>query len=71
MTGPIFKNNAYWFKEDGPFCSACWDMEENKVRLHLFEDGWAQCPAGRSHPNVLVDPSKQNQGPTVVEEFEP
>jgi len=34
----FFENNAYWFKQkdgsnDGPFCSRCWDVEKNTVRL--------------------------------------
>ena len=33
----VYENNAYWVKEenkkDGPFCSRCWDVEKNTVRL--------------------------------------
>ena len=34
----IFENNAYWIKKDdglkdGPFCSRCWDVEKNTVRM--------------------------------------
>lgn len=32
-----YENNAYWItneeKKDGPFCSRCWDVEKNTVRL--------------------------------------
>lgn len=32
-----YENNAYWItrdgKKDGPYCSRCWDVEKNTVRL--------------------------------------
>ncbi len=32
-----YENNAYWAvrgdKHDGPYCSRCWDVERNTVRL--------------------------------------
>ena len=34
-----YENNTYWTnnegKKDGPFCSRCWDVEKNLVRMHL------------------------------------
>lgn len=34
----IFKNNSYYMKdnekEDGPFCSMCWDKDRKLVRMH-------------------------------------
>lgn len=34
----IFKNNSYYMKdnekEDGPFCSVCWDKDRKLVRMH-------------------------------------
>ena len=37
QTSLSFENNAYWSvtdeKKDGPFCSRCWDVDKNTVRL--------------------------------------
>lgn len=34
----IYKNEAYWMVvndvKDGPFCSRCWDKEQDLIRLH-------------------------------------
>jgi len=36
-----YENNAYWLesesKKDGPFCSCCWDVDKNLVRIHPCE----------------------------------
>jgi len=33
----IYENNTYWIKKedkkDGPFCSRCWDVKKNIVRM--------------------------------------
>lgn len=45
----IYENNAYWIikdsKKDGPFCSRCWDVDKNLVRLHQgYNPGSYDCP---------------------------
>ncbi|HAN10104.1 MAG TPA: hypothetical protein DCP90_05785 [Clostridiales bacterium] len=39
-----FRENAYYKKlednkEDGPFCSACWDKDKRLTRMHSINDG--------------------------------
>lgn len=58
---PEFKNNSYWFEGNGPYCTACWDIDKLKVRLHDVNNGWAQCPAGKGHPNVRAFPEKPDE----------
>ena len=40
------KNNSYWLKEDGPFCTRCWDIIDKLVRLHTVDPSsdYATCP---------------------------
>ena len=42
------KNGVYFTEtgdsQDGPFCTRCWDVERNLVRLNVFENGCAMCP---------------------------
>lgn len=42
------RNNAYWTageKEDGPFCTRCWDVTKKLVRLHpLGNPAFHGCP---------------------------
>jgi regulator of replication initiation timing len=48
-----FRYNVYWrvkddSKEEGPFCSKCWDTEEKLVHMIIKDDdSWARCPACR------------------------
>ena len=58
MENPTYRNDAYWFGEEGPFCSACWDIDQNKVRLHKLIGGWAECPAGKGHSNAKAFPEE-------------
>jgi len=54
-----YERNSYWIeagdKKDGPFCSRCWDVDKNLVRLHPCGN-----PAYYDYPNckasVLVKP---------------
>lgn len=44
-----FRNNKYWKileadKQDGPFCSKCWDVERKLVRHQNHNDGYLTCP---------------------------
>lgn len=45
----IHENHAYWInnegKKDGPFCSRCWDVDKNLVRLHPgYNPAYYHCP---------------------------
>ena len=43
----IFERNTYWIIEgenkDGPFCSACWDDKNKKVRMQIRHDDSTCC----------------------------
>ncbi len=46
---PQLKDGHYYFSEDGPYCTACWDKGKKKVRLsemtEAFRDfGTYKCP---------------------------
>ena len=45
----VFRNDQYFLKdgdkEDGPFCSLCWDRHHTLVRFHVQSAFGAQCPA--------------------------
>lgn len=44
----IYKDGWYWMegngKEDGPFCTRCWDVTQKLVRTLDLENGYAICP---------------------------
>ena len=72
----VFEHNAYWKKaqdgtrSDGPFCSRCWDKENQPVRMLVIDSRWHECPSckepvntsGRGDATVTVinniDPSR-------------
>lgn len=31
-------------KKDGPFCTRCFDVDRNLVRLNVLTNGYAECP---------------------------
>lgn len=39
-----FRKNSYWKGDDGPFCSRCWDGENQLVRLHTRQGYDPRCP---------------------------
>jgi len=43
----IWENGVYFTmagdKKDGPFCTRCWDVDKNLVRLRLYKDNSAVC----------------------------
>lgn len=61
----IFKKNAYWIPSEGsalsgPFCSNCWDVRLNVVRMHMSEGtGFGECPTCR----VPVEIERQDYSP--------
>ena len=46
----MFEDNVYMKKlsnekEEGPFCTACWDKEKKLTRLHFYgNEAYLQCP---------------------------
>lgn len=46
----VFEKNAYWSvngdSKDGPFCSRCWDVNNNTVRLKpsINNEAFSSCP---------------------------
>lgn len=56
-----YENNAYWIikddKKDGPFCSRCWDVEKNIVRIKkgVTNPAFSTCPECKTQ--VQTDPN--------------
>ena len=56
----VYENNAYWIKQedkkDGPFCSRCWDVEKNTVRMKssINNPAFHSCPECKTQ--VQTDP---------------
>ena len=44
----IFRDNAYYFDGDGPFCTKCYDDENKKIRMHERDNEtgtvYIECP---------------------------
>ena len=39
------KHNCYWRGSDGPFCTKCWDLGKDLVRMWQMPDPkYSQCP---------------------------
>ncbi len=60
-----FEHNAYWKKNqdgtrsDGPFCSRCWDKENQTVRmLSLPNPQYHQCPSCKTPVNTSGRPTR-------------
>ena len=56
----VFDDNLYWLEQgderDGPFCTKCWDVGNNLVRLHT-QGRSLLCPECRRHPEGHWHPS--------------
>ncbi len=56
----VYENNSYWVskdgKNDGPFCSRCWDVEKNIVRIKQITNNpsFHRCPECKTM--VQTDP---------------
>lgn len=50
------KDNHYYKGKDGPFCTKCWDVDSNLVRLHEGSPGNGQryftCPNCKTHTTI-------------------
>jgi hypothetical protein len=51
---PQLKNGLYYFNEDGPYCTSCWDENKEKIRLietvqALQSFGNFKCPVCRTN----------------------
>ncbi|MGB9681219.1 MAG: hypothetical protein ACPLXL_01610 [Minisyncoccia bacterium] len=57
----IFENNAYWIKKggsnkDGPFCSRCWDKNNELIRMHpCLNPAFYRCPECKNSVQVRPD----------------
>jgi len=56
----VTKNEVYWLKEkdrvDGPFCTRCWDVDKNLVRLST---DYIFCPHCKSRMIGAEEPFEQ------------
>lgn len=43
----IFRGNAYYDGEEGPYCSACWDSKNRLVRIVTSGNGWNKFLSGK------------------------
>lgn len=66
--GLRYENNAYWLieenKKDGPFCSRCWDVEKNTVRLKSSANpAFRSCPECKTSFQIgpVYDPPQARQ----------
>ena len=72
----VHDNNAYWIKsvegKDGPFCSRCWDVEKNLVRLHPcgnpadYDCPDCKCGCTRVRPELDRPPSASSPGKSYI-----
>ena len=62
----IFKNNSDYLrekdKEEGPYCSMCWDKDKQLTRMH-FDENWYTykwiCPIDKSEYDTKQSTDKQ------------
>ena len=54
-----YKNNTYWNKEDGPYCSACFDDKKRAIRMTTNPGNYiAECPVCKTRVNYTGHDSK-------------
>lgn len=39
----VFRDNAYYLNEEGPYCSVCWDKDKKLVRMHYVSGTRYDC----------------------------
>jgi len=62
----LFKNNSYWIKEDGPYCSCCWDDERKTIRMQpCGNPAFYDCPKCKNK-GVEIYPEKNKPQTTSV-----
>lgn len=59
-----FERESYWFKNkngivEGPFCTRCWDIDKNLVRMHKSNNGYYSCPEKKCGSSPQVFPEEQ------------
>lgn len=55
----VFRKNAYWHGDDGPFCSSCFDAEALVMRLHSPPGLMARCrKCGTTAPDPDAQPPR-------------
>ena len=68
----VYENNAYWIKKEGkkegPFCSRCWDIDKNPVRMNLRSSNHSfhSCPG--CNKQFQTDPGYQ---PSIISRRHP
>ena len=69
----IYENNAHWIirgnKKDGPYCSRCWDVEKNTVRIKqsVANPSFHSCPECKTQvqTNPGYSPPYRNMRPPI------
>ena len=51
---PECRDGLYWFGEDGPYCTGCFDKSRSKIRLSKMPSNFStfgkwRCPSCRAH----------------------
>jgi len=59
----IYENNSYWIndegKKNGPFCSRCWDKNQELIRIHsMGNSALCRCPECKNHFQIGPDYSR-------------
>lgn len=68
-----FKNNSYYFENEGPYCTKCYDDEKKKIRM-LEEDNnmgviYLVCPKCKTRVFAREGKSKMVSMSNVIEDF--
>lgn len=50
----VHKDNAYFYKEDGPYCTRCWDVDKRLVRINKTQIGMEMRQGNYKCPNCKV-----------------
>jgi len=54
-----YKENPYWNKDEGPYCSSCWDSDKKAIRLIVKNDFRASCPICKNE--VVYNAEKEKE----------
>jgi hypothetical protein len=65
MPKMVFENNVIYEidkdnQKQGPFCSACWDNNQKKIRLHTNRDNEYVCPVCKNIVSQTKQPVNKN-----------
>ena len=70
-----YENNTYWIyrddKKDGPFCSRCWDVSKNLVRIKqsISNSAFHACPECKTQVQTghISRPMFRDNGPNMFQ----